>query len=619
MDQPHASGHADACPDRTSARSVPWIFLGLVLFSLAFYAKTADFDFVDFDDRTVLLAHAELYGGDSFADNLREIFIDYFPREEPLLVRDVSWAIDAGLFGFENPMGYHLGNILINALVVGILFLFLRRTLGNTVVAGLVSFAFALAPIHVEPVSWVMGRKDLLAALFMLTGLWAQSVELSSDDHRTRRLAWLLTFACCVLALGSKISSVAFVIALALHRILTPYLEGRRPPGAALDIPKALRRLPALVPHAVVTVLVFVWYRGVLSEYGVLRSTGPGPLDPVHLGHVVQFAPLLAGEYLTHLFWPGELSMFYRWPHVEIPLTAAQTIASALWALGGIGLLAFLVMKRRDLAFHLLFAVALLMPYCGLFYVGFWHADRYFYLASAGVFAALGVVLSEVWTRLPGTRIGVAAIVAAFLASSAGLAWQQQDVWRNDESLWTYEANRSDPSLLSIQALAKFYVRQAERADSDEARDAWLRKAVPQIERGIARNEEMGRTPGPYRVPETKHLARIHVLRGRVAAMMGAPPPIQAEHYRRAFELAPERLSAIMLSRSLFQTAGGVPPDQQQRWVEASFDYFVRYIEFSARDPRHLDESRQLLEANYAGRFPYLESRVDETRRTWFQ
>jgi hypothetical protein len=596
-----------------------WVFLGLALFSFAFFFRTLGFDFVDFDDRTILLAHPNLYDAGSFTASLSEIFVHYFPREEPLLVRDVSWALDAHFFGFENPYGYHLTNVVLHALVVGLVFLFLARAMRNRIVAGGVALAFAVTPIHVEPVSWVMGRKDLLAAFFMTLGILAQSIELTNERVWARRLAWALCFVCCALALGSKISAVAFVVVLAVHRILTPYLEGGCAPNARIDLRAAFARLPALVPHGVVTVAVFAWYRGVLADYGVIRAQGPGPLDPEHLGHVIQFQPLIAGEYLMHLIWPSELSVYYRWPHVEIPLGLGETLASIGLAIGLTGAVALLLWRRRDVAFYALFPIALLAPYSGLFYVGLWHADRYFYLACTGVFAVVGIAIQDLAQRMPKVKPALALLVAGFLVSSSAIAWQQQDVWRDDESLWSYEANRSEPSLLSIQALAKIYLHRAEAAKDPAEKQRWIQHALHQLERGHARDREMAREPGPYRVPENKHLARLHVMSGRAAALSGATPPVQMAHYRRAFELAPDRLTAILLSRNLFEIASGVPEDARQRWVEASFEYFVQYLSFSAADPQHLQEGRELLENNYGDRFPYLTARVEETRRRWFQ
>ena len=617
MTTPHAAPNS-----RSRFRFGPdvWIFCVLVSLSFAFFARTLGFDFVDFDDRTILLAHPNLYAAETLSASLAEIFIHYFPREEPLLVRDVSWAIDAWLFGFENPRGYHLGNVVLHALIVGMLFLVLLRFTRNRALAGLTALAFAVAPIHVEPVSWIMGRKDLLAAFFMVAALLAQSIGLGSERSGVARLAWTVSLICCVLALGSKISAVALVPLLVLHRVFTPYLEGRRPPRAPFEFGAALRRLLPLLPHAAVTVLVFVWYRSVLAEYGVIRSHGPGPLDPEHLGTVIQFQPLIAAEYLKHLFWPTELSVYYRWPHVEVALSLAETLVSSAFAIAISGALAALLWRRRDLAFHALVPVVLLAPYSGLFYVGLWHADRYFYLAAIGVLALLASAIADFAARMPRSKPALALLVAGFLATSSALAWQQQEVWRDDESLWKYEAYRSEPSLLSIQALAKIYLRRAEASDDHGEQRVWIERAKLELARGHARDRAMGRLPGRYRVPERKHLARLHVMSGRAAALGGKPPTAQLVHYRRAFELAPDRLTSILLSRNLFEIAAGAPEEAvRRRFVEASFDYFVQYLGFSATDPEHLREGRELLERNYGDRFPYLANRIEETRERWFQ
>ena len=75
--------------------------------------------------------------------------------------------------------------------------------------------------------------------------------------------------------------------------------------------------------------LCFVWYRSIVLEYGVIGWRGPGALDPEHILNVLRFTPLVIGQYLKHLAWPTQLSLFYRWPHVEIPLSATQLLGSA--------------------------------------------------------------------------------------------------------------------------------------------------------------------------------------------------------------------------------------------------------------------------------------------------
>jgi len=596
------------------------IFLVLFAFSLLWFSRSIGYEFVGFDDTRVLIGHPNLYNEDSLFSSLREIFVGYFPREEPLLVRDLSWAIDARLYGFGNPFGYHFGNVVLNAFNVGLLYLLLRRTTRSVETGACVAICFAILPVHVEAVGWVMGRKDLLAAFFMLAGLLAQSFELEDRPLKQRRALYLLALFCSVLALFSKASALIFFVVLALHRLLHPYLEGGCGPGEHLDwVPRIRRAAFAVVPHATLSALFFIWYRGVVGEYGIIQGDAPGGVDPEHVSNMLRFAPLILGQYLANIAWPVELSMYYRWPHVEIPLSRAELLGSAGIAAAAVTGLIYTISRRRDLAFYALAALTLLLPYTGLFYVGFWSADRYIYLAAAGVLVIAAVLLREISARGRVAALASTLIAVAFVSGSALQSWRQLGVWRNGETLWLYEAHRRRPSLLSIQALAKSYLKRAERSQSSEESSIWLSRAEVEIERGFDHHTGLDLQPGRYPVPEQLQLARLHYLRGRAAELRGGPLEEQLRHFSQAFEIAPERLTAIYTSRSLFALAGYTEGPEQRKLVEDSFDYFLHYIAFSQHDPAQLAEGRKLLEMNYEGRFPYLEDRILETQRTYFQ
>ena len=109
-----------------SSRHRSWLtacLLGVAAFLL--YAPTIGFGFDGFDTPSILLKHANLYDETSFFSSLNHILYEHFPREEPLILRDISWALDARIFGFKNPLGYHLGNVLLNALNVALVFVYL--------------------------------------------------------------------------------------------------------------------------------------------------------------------------------------------------------------------------------------------------------------------------------------------------------------------------------------------------------------------------------------------------------------------------------------------------------------------------------------------------------------
>lgn len=591
--------------------------------SLALYGPAVGFDFVNFDDTTVLLGHPELYDQPSLRASLTEIFVAAFPREEPLLVRDLSWALDARWFGFRNPAGYHLGNVVGNAANVVLLFLFLQHATRRFGLALTTAALFAVLPVHVEPVAWVMGRKDMLSAFFLLAALLAQSHELASPDPRRRRWLYLSALLLLVLALLSKIAAMSGVLVLALHRVFAPYLggmDGPRAPHLPLDWRHIVRHVaPRMLPHAVLTVAIVLWYQRVVAAFGVIGWRGPGPLDPDHLQTVATFSPLILGQYLRSLLWPTQLSISYRWPHVEIPLTAAEQIAAAAIALAAGAALLYAILRRRDLAFYALAFVALLFPYLNIVFVDIWRADRYLYLASFCVLAAVATWLAPRIAssgRVP--RVAVVVLAAGFAIGSAVQTMRQLSVWRDNHSLWLHEAYLDEPSLLGIQGLAASYVKRAEQASGPSERAEAIRRAQVEIERGFARDRALGRRDAGYATAEPLQLSHLHNHRGRLAALEGAPLAEQVEHFARSHQIAPNRRSAFRLAEACRKLAEQAPAEERARWGRASLAYFLEYVSMSARDPVQNARNETLLAGLYEDRFPFLRDEIRAARARFF-
>jgi hypothetical protein len=600
---------------------VPAAAAALALASAALYAGSLREDFVDFDDRTVLLAQPDLYDEDSLRASLAQIFLHGFPREEPLLLRDLSWALDARLFGFRNPLGYHLGNVLLNALNVALLFWFLQRTTRRFTLSLAAAGAFAVLPVHVEAVSWVMGRKDVLSAALVLGALVAQSYELDADQASRRRDFWLLGLLLTCLALLAKIAAMSCVALLALHRVFHPYLTGRCAPGEPLDWPRIARDVvPRLLPHAIVTAGIVLWYQRAVAEAGVTGWRGPGPLSAEHLAHVASFAPLVIASYLRSLVLPTELSVFYRWPHVEIPLAPLEWAASVATALALAALVAWSCLRRRDLAFWVLAFGALLLPYAGVVYVDIWRADRYVYLASFApvALAALGLAaLAARGGRTP--RIAVAAAAGCFVLISAAQTLRQQAVWADNESLWRHETSLASPSVLSFQALAAERLAQAERAQDPAARRALIEQARADVQRGIERERALGRRPAPYATSEQLQLGKLHSLLGRIAGLEGAPLEQQIAHYEAGHRIAPHKASAFVLAKLYLELAGRAQGPERERLVLASFERFLEYLALTAGNPALAERNEALLANVYEKRFPFLAGEVVSAREKYLR
>ena len=123
-----------------------------------------------------------------------------------------TYWLDARLFG-TNAAGYHATNLILhflNALLV----LGIARSIAprEPVFALLASSFFVLMPSHAEPIAWISGRVDSLAALFYL-GAFLCFVRFRLGTNRLWLLASLLVFACGLFAKQSMVTLPVLLVA----------------------------------------------------------------------------------------------------------------------------------------------------------------------------------------------------------------------------------------------------------------------------------------------------------------------------------------------------------------------------------------------------------------------
>lgn len=588
------------------------ICLLLALGSFALYAPSLDFGFVAYDDLSVLQAHPNLYAQRSFVRCLYEIFVGYFPREEPLLVRDVTWAIDAHLFGFTSGFGYHLGNVLLNAADGVLLFLFLLHATRSRVFAGVCAGIFATLAIHVEPVGWIMGRKDLLAAFFTLLALLVESVSLRRDDRRVRRLLWAAGLLLYVLAVLSKFSAITLVAVLAAHRLFAPYLDGRRDPRAAIAWRTSARELLVYLPHALIGASLYHWYGRVLYAYHVIGGRGPSPLSLQHARTLAVFVPLSIGHTLEHIFVAAEHSISYLRPNVALALSLGDWLVATAVVATTLALFVLAFRYRKDLLFFVVAFFLWLLPYANVEYIGIWVADRYAYLASACVVALLvrltldGLAWSGPWRR--SLLIGLCSCVIVFGAHGVLATRHHLAAFRDERTLWEYENALPHPSMLSYTALAKSLFKEAESTSDPSVRKLRLVDARMVARAGIRYYRTMNWLPAKgYFIAARTELADIYETLGRVAALAGKPIARRLEYLHMANKIYPSASTDLLLAEALFEEASS---DQ----VDAARESLAHWRDYARKawpDPYKRSDIRATFE-RYRHQFPTLAPEVSQ-------
>ena len=280
------------------------------------------------------------------------------------LVYTTFW-LEHKLWGF-NPTGYHIVNVLLHLANTLLVWHLMRRL--SVPGAWVVAAVFAVHPLHVESVAWVIERKDVLSGLFYLASalVWIRFVE------QPRRGWYVGSLALYASGLLSKSIVVTLPVALLIWHW---WQQGR----------VTLTDLKRLVPFGVVGLVITV---GDLSFY---RSREVLSLDYSLIERALIAARAL-WFYAGKLLWPSELAVIYPLWDIRVSdllawgyLVAAVALAVALWY--------FRHQVGRGPLAGALFFVVTLSPVLGFVDYGYMEyafvADRFQYLAGIGVMAVV--------------------------------------------------------------------------------------------------------------------------------------------------------------------------------------------------------------------------------------
>ena len=184
-----------------------WLALLVAVVLFAVYSPSIGYDFVALDDDVFVSENPVVKDG--FSEAALKAAWTTAPENywAPLLW--MSFMLDVELFGPE-PWGFHLTNVFLFSLNVGLLFWLVRRWTGRTRIALAVALLWALHPSRVESVAWITERKDVLSGLFFLLGVGAYVEARKGGLKHGVVIAWLC------LVFGGMVKQVLIVMPAAL-------------------------------------------------------------------------------------------------------------------------------------------------------------------------------------------------------------------------------------------------------------------------------------------------------------------------------------------------------------------------------------------------------------------
>jgi protein O-mannosyl-transferase len=425
------------------------------LFAVLLYARTLKFDFV-WDDYGAIVHNSRVHSPslalksfilpvavtDNKLNPAKMVAYNYRPLRT--LVHSLVWQ-GAG----NNPLYYHLLNILGHGAVSLMLFLVLHR-LTRTILPALGgALLFAAHPVLTETVCWAKNFEDMMAGFFLLLTFYL--ILAMRRTPQSVRIRYIICAAICfALALLSKISVAFFPVFLVVQWLLE----------------KKTATAPRLFSG--------ISGRGVGLLTGIMGGASVVILALRHItvGRLSQ-SGYIAGDCWTT--WLSMPRMFLRYLRLELiptglladyqafPMAESMTDGIA-WRWAVFFVVVFVVISlaawRTRLTLPWVWFWCALLPVANIVPMMQLGAERFLYLPTIG-FAILGALLLRRimnLSRSAGILLAFLCFIFYFLIFTFS-TWHFSSRWRNDFSLWRDTVEKSPEALRPRKNLMKAFIK----------------------------------------------------------------------------------------------------------------------------------------------------------------
>jgi len=353
-----------------------------------------------------------------------------------------TFWIEYHLWGL-NPFGYHLVNVIIHSLNAILLWLILRHLFVPG--AYFASMIFALHPVHIESVAWIIERKDVLSGFFYLLAFFAY-INIYNRDRRKSLIPvmYSLSLFLFVCAMLSKSIVVSFPLAII---IFLWWKNGRL----------SRRAIFPLIPFFIIGVIITFLDVRFVQQYEDIKFELSFIDRCLIAGRAIWFyvGKLLLPINLMAIYPKWEINSGALWQYIFPAFTVASLIV--LW------------LKRERLGkgvFALsLFFVITLGPILGFINYGFmvhsYVADRFQYLASIGLIVLFSAVTTNATEKLNKSLIWIFSCMAVLLLLLLGiLTWRQTSLYKDVGTLFRYNIAKNPNAWSAYNAYGNFLLEQ---------------------------------------------------------------------------------------------------------------------------------------------------------------
>jgi len=388
-------------------------------------------------------------------------------------VRMLSYAVDYHFWKL-NPMGYRITNILFYILTCIMVFITLQHLSSrlrekaspdsHSRVALFGSLLFAAHPVHVEAVTWLAARKEVLQGFFFFSAFYLYLIGREEAGKR-RPILLGLTLFFVLLAILSKPSAVVFPGVILVYEIA---MRKER-------LFHYLRRHWLFIALSLLISGIFIFVlMKVMVEAGGIKPFWGGSLLSNTLVSLYAFL-----QNIVLLIATVNYSAAYSF-QVSLPVFCLKNIVLMAITLFLFSFSLISLRWTRIIFFSFFFFFVTLLPYLNIIPISTLLADRYVFIASFSYAFLLGVVFEKFYVyRHKRFSEGFFKLlsVSLFLLLLLGYSFmtiRQNTIWQNSYTLWADAVEKHPQSNTANALMGVVYMELG----MDEEAVKYLEKAV---------------------------------------------------------------------------------------------------------------------------------------------
>lgn len=358
--------------------------------------------------------------------------------------------------GIPSATGFQLVNIILHILNTLLVFLIILKLLKNNEIAFIAALFFGIHTLHVESVTWIAERKDVLYTFFYL---WA-FLNYISYVQTLKIKHYAISFILFILSLLSKGQATSFAVAI----ILVDYFYDRK----IFSKKVILEKIPFLI-----LALIF----GLIAISAQKHGNAMQVINQTPIINRIGIASWGFTMYILKLFFPIHLSAVYPYPDI-----INQTIPFYFWlGLITVALVVWIAIKsfrkNKIIFFSIGFFVVNIFLLLQLLPVGSAiYADRYVYIPSIGFFIILAYLIFKYFHKNKKIFYTTSILLSIFWII---LTINRIGIWRNSQTLWEDVVKKEPKSTVAWNNLGSEYNRIADKyKDQSYKENVFRQKAI---------------------------------------------------------------------------------------------------------------------------------------------